>query len=129
MKNFNQQQGEMDSSEFYNNDVSKYQGANFDGNQKNGRHGSPMLVNPNSNAGNADYGGINLNNYQQGNDPNVGWEKKMGVFVNPIGTFNDISVGTNGFQMKEVDLSNKINCVGMPNESINGNSSDCGYGS
>lgn len=120
---------EIDSSEFYNNDVSNHDGAHFDGNQKNGRHGSPVLKTTPGNTNNPDYGGINFNNNHDGinnaSDSDMSWEKKQGVFVDPSKKFTDI----HDKMYYEVDLSKKIKCVGMPDESITGNSSDCGYGS
>lgn len=76
-----------------------------------------------------DFGSINFNNIQTGYgsvkmniDDNMVWEKSQGVMINPTGKFKDWDVN----DAYSVDLSQKITCVGMPNENINGNSSnDC----
>lgn len=122
---------EMDSSEFYQ-DVSGSGGVQYDGNQKNGRHGSPIIKSVGNQGYNTpDFGGINFNNAQiklaPGNtseDDDMEWEKAQKVLINPTGKFTDI----NDKMFYEVDLSKRVDVVGMPDESITGNSSDCGYG-
>ena len=124
---------EMNSSEFYQ-DVAKHQGANFDGNQHNSRHGSPIGLQPNRGENIPDFGGINFDNTQtdfgsvkMSIDDNMEWEKKNGVLIDPTKKFNNIH--NPGFEHQEVDISNHIECVGMPTPNINHNSSDDCYGS
>lgn len=118
---------EMDSSEFYNNDVSTHGGANFDGNQKNGRHGSPMLSNTSGEDANTDYNGINFNNNQDGinnaHGPDMIWEKTHGVFMDPTKKFTDI----HDKMFKEVDLRPIIEVPGMPSPNCNHNTHDDTY--
>lgn len=122
---------ELSNAGFYQDEQGSG-GVSFDGNQKNGRHGSPRITPTSGNTNTADFGGINYDNTQINfgsvkmmMDDNMQWEKNQGVVVNPTGKYKDIH---NGFKFDEVDLAKKINCVGMPNENINGNSSDDCYG-
>lgn len=116
-------------------------GVNFDGNQNNGKHGSPY-INPSvigevPNPGLHDYQkrepqaetdghkGVNWDNTQGDNIEDEAWERQQNVFMKSDGKFKD---SHNGFMYKEVDLSKHISGVGFPDEGINGNSSaDC-YG-
>lgn len=107
---------------------------NYDGNQHNGLGGSPNLKYSNEGQNSPDFGGINYDNTQidfgsvkMSMDDNMGWEKKNGVLIDPTKKFNNIH--NPGFEHKEVDLSKHIDCVGMPNDNINHNSSDDCYGS
>lgn len=123
---------ELSSSGFYT-DVSKHGDANFDGNQGNGRNGSPVRLAPSRGTNIPDFGGINFDNTQtdfgsvkMSIDDNMEWEKKQGVLINPTGKYKDEN---NGFEAKEVDLAKHIDCIGMPTANINHNSSDDCYGS
>lgn len=123
---------ELNSSEFYKEDNPGHEGVHYDGNQHNGRHGSPSFSKPAGGNNVLDFGGINYDNTQikfgsveMSMDDDMSWEKKNGVLHDPTKKFTDIH---NGFEAQEVDLGKHIKCVGMPDESIGGNSSDCGYG-
>ena len=132
---------ELSNDAFYN-DVYVQDGVNYDGNQKNGRNGSPYMdprvmgeipspalhdyQKREPQAETDGHGGVNWDNTQGDNIEDEAWERQQNVFMKAEGKFKDIH---NGFEFKEVDLSKKINVIGMPDESINGNSSDCGYGS
>lgn len=112
------------------------EGVNFDGNQHNGKHGSPSPHQVGTGGwASIDFGdgetGINLNNNQIGAggsrismDDDMKWEKENGVLHDPTKKFTDI----HDKMFYEVDLTKHVHVVGMPNESINGNSSNCGYG-
>ena len=126
---------ELSNAEFYK-EANEVNGVHYDGDQGNGRGGSPVRLQPSRGTNIPDFGGINFDNTQtdfgsvkMSIDDNMGWEKKNGVLINPTGTFKDFSVNTNGFQAKEVDISKHIDCIGMPNPNINHNSSDDCYGS
>lgn len=115
---------EMDSSGFYK-DVAKHDGANFDGGQHNGRHGSPSMSKLEGEGNIPDFGGVNFDNTQIiGGDSDMKWEKSMGAFKDPTGKFTDI----HDKMFYEVDLTKHVDVVGMPTANINHNSSTDCYG-
>lgn len=106
-------------------------GVNFDGNQKNGKNGSPYMRTTSHGQNIPDYGGINYDNTQTkfgdiqlSLDDDMQWESKQGVVYDPTNKFKDI----HDKMFYETDISKHIDCVGMPDESINGNSSTDCYG-
>lgn len=105
---------------------------NMDGNQKNGRNGSPLITPTSGDTNVPDFGGINYDNTQisfgsinMTMDDNMQWEKNQGVLINPTGKFQDKH---NGFRFDEVDLSKPVQVIGMPTENSFGNSSTDCYG-
>lgn len=95
----------------------------YDGDQMNGRHGSPKITVGAS----QDYENSGPVKFDKQDDTNDSiYEKKMGVLINPTGQYKDIH---NGFEVKEVDLSKHVEVIGMPTANINNNSSDDCYGS
>lgn len=120
---------EMDNSEFYNNDVSSHGNANFDGNQKNGRHGSPSLSMGSTGQNSSDFGGVNFDNIQiQYGDikmdisDNMKWESSNGVLIDPTGKFKD----WDSDDAKEYDLRPIVQVPGMPSPNDNYNT-HCDY--
>ncbi len=98
----------------YSKGSASMNGVNFDGNQHNGKHGSP---NPHQIGGggwaqvdfSSGAGGINYDNTQSPKDgekiamdDDMGWENSMKVLNDPTKTFKDI----HDKMFKEVDLKN-----------------------
>jgi hypothetical protein len=97
-------------------------GVQFDNNQWNGKHGSPM---PHKAFGHGlnedDFGGINYDNEQvefgsieMYSGDGMEWQKKMGVFIDPTKKFTE----KNEMMSHEVDLKNDDHeSIGMPADS------------
>jgi hypothetical protein len=116
-------------------------GVNFDGDQTNGKNGSPIIPMPDQIAEVIPLGlheyqkhepksegdghkGVNWDNTQPDDVEDQAWEKSHGVAMKSEGHFKDIH---NGFEAKEVNFSGDLDgkSIGMPpvDESL---SPDCG---
>lgn len=132
-----EQENPWKSSKGWNGEV------NFDGDQKNGKDGSPYIqktvtghdvpreaLHPyqiHEGVSEKDgHHGVNYDNTQPDDLEDDAWEKSHGVNMKSEGHFKDID---NGFETKEVSFSGEIDgkSIGMPPEDES-RSPDCGRG-